>query len=849
NAETRAFEAAAKKFQLGQWELAAQDFSAFVTNFPDSPRVPEAIFYQAEAAITNGQLVEGISLLQTNLNRAGEWEDDYLFWIAHGHFQNTNYPAAAKVFSDLILRFPESPHSLDACIGEATAHARREDWARVVEVLANPRSPFQLRAGETNETVALGYLLLGEAHLAQTNHSEVLAAVEALRPRARIMPPELDWRRAYLECRLYMSEGKYREAVLNSTNLVSLAAVSGSGRLGAESRALQAEAFERLGFPDEAVSALKLIEPTNAPPETLRFALMKIAEIRLAQGRVQEAITNLLSFWNQYSNQPAADMALLALGELSLKQAVATNGVVHTNVLTQAAEYFETLLKTFPSSPLDGRARLGQGWCLWTQGRYAESADAFAAAEKRLDDVEDRAVALFKVGDSRLMLKDHAGALEAYRSLIDQRTKLPDSRRDLVELALYQSVRAALAQTNMAAAEDALRKILDWYPNGFAGDRSLLMVGEGYLEQRDPARARTRFEEFEQLFPSSALLPEVRLAIARTYEEQGDWENAVASYDTWMQVFTNHAELPRAHFARAWDTARAGREAEALTLFTNFVARWPTNELSAEAHFWIGNYHFSHGDFVRAEEAYQKVQISRELGFQAQMWAGLSAMARLDCRGAVSYFDKMLEAPACPRHLKVEAAFASGDAYVILASAHTNRQGQLTQAVQQFRRAAELNPAGPHVPRALIRIGECFRELGAFGEEHYAEALKAYESAITHSNATVSIRHQARIGLGLVAERKAEKKSGAEQTALLKEALGHYLDVFVFEGELRDGERPDLLWVKEAGLKAAAVAERLQQWQSVEKIYRELQRLLPSAAATWETRIANARAKQQQAGM
>lgn len=84
--------------------------------------------------------------------------------------------------------------------------------------------------------------------------------------------------------------------------------------------------------------------------------------------------------------------------------------------------------------------------------------------------------------------------------------------------------------------------------------------------------------------------------------------------------------------------------------------------------------------------------------------------------------------------------------------------------------------------------------------------------------------------------------SGAERVALLKLARDYYLDVF-YQKNLREGETPDLFWVKEAGLGAAHVAEadELREWPQAESFYRDLQKLLPQMKDTLEKGIARAR--------
>ena len=111
----------------------------------------------------------------------GCFGDSYVYWIAQAHLGRTNYAAAAETFNRLVQSFPASRYRLEACIGAAQAQAQMRNWARVIDGLAKPESVFQLLGRTaTNDLSARGYLLLGEAELAQTNFDAAKAAVESL---------------------------------------------------------------------------------------------------------------------------------------------------------------------------------------------------------------------------------------------------------------------------------------------------------------------------------------------------------------------------------------------------------------------------------------------------------------------------------------------------------------------------------------------------------------------------------------------------------------------------------------------------------------------------------------------
>ena len=101
---------------------------------------------------------------------------------------------------------------------------------------------------------------------------------------------------------------------------------------------------------------------------------------------------------------------------------------------------------------------------------------------------------------------------------------------------------------------------------------------------------------------------------------------------------------------------------------------------------------------------------------------------------------------------------------------------------------------------------------------------------------------QAQVGLAMALEAQAQHLAGDEQNAMLKLALGNYLDV-VYEKNLREGEARDLSylsWVKKAGLEAARLTEAMEEWTQAVKLYRRLGELLPPLKESLERKIQKA---------
>jgi len=410
-------------------------------------------------------------------------------------------------------------------------------------------------------------------------------------------------------------------------------------------------------------------------------------------------------------------------------------------------------------------------------------------------------------------------------------------RESLRERALYQIVRAALAASNLVVACDAMDHLLEWYPDGMAGPRCLLLVGQGHLSQSDPAGAEKLFLEFEKRYPTNALLPRIRLAVARACEQQGRWPEAIALYNQWLNAFPGNPEVPSAEFSRALAYYHAGQPSNSLSLLTNFVARYTTNELARRAQWWIADYYFGLGDYQAAEQNYQLVYKSTNwhaanLTYYAQMMAGIAAVDRQSYKDAFTYFTNLASNPNCTPDLKYRAYFASADALINMDANPSNRLLNLQAAIQILR---EIPATNWLAARALGNIGNCYLQWAAADATKYPDASNAYSQVLSMSEVEPAVRNQARIGLGYVAEALARAGSGSEQTRLREQAYEDYLAVFLETGAENDPSSP--YWVKRAGVEAGRLAEDLQKWDAAYKIYKQLEKWYPSLNALLDPKI------------
>lgn len=840
-AETRALAVAEDSFRLGFWERAEKQFASFAEKFPKSDDRAQAILRQAQARLKQGKFSSAADLLIARQRDAGKLADEFLFWFAEANFQNTNYPAAAEAYARLTRDFTNSAHLVEAAYDQALARAKLGDWPGVQNLLQQPDGALQKSAANnpTNEFVTRAVLLLGEAQLAQNDFH---AAEETIAPLAsQKLGAELDWRRQYLLCRIQFAADRAGDALVGVTNLLALAKNSGQRELQAESALLEGGILERLKRFDEAVAAYQANLTDDLPVERRRQALLKIVELQLARNKTAAAVSQLEKFLGPYAKDKAADTALLAVGELHLKQFLAAP---NTNDWQQALAQFDGLVKNFPRSPVVGKALLDRGWCFWLSNQIPDARSAFQSAAERAALAEDQALARYKWADCQLQLNDVSGALANYQFVVDKFSSWPGVRDELFEPALYQTVRAALLKNDLAAATNALGKIIAWYPAGFLCERSLLLTGEKLNRTGNPARAREIFSDALKKFSKTDLSPEVQLAVARTYEREQNWPAAAGEYERWLASYSGQESQSRAEFSRAWDLAQAGQLTNALTLFTNFVAHFPTNDLAPLAQNWAADFYLQSGDYKSAEAGYQLLFQKWPLSpvtYPARLMAGRAAMARQGYAEAGGYFTKLINDLSCPPELVAQAYFEYGDATMQMESTETNSPlANFKEAIVIFSKIPQLYPTNDLVPLAWGRIGDCYLQRAAADAQFYAAATNAYAQVIQSSRANATARSKAEVGMGVVLEKLAASKTGAEQTALLKLAIDRYLNV-ALGANLHEAEQADPFWVKKSALEAARLAEASGDWPQAINLYQRLENLLPSLKDSLEKKIQRAR--------
>jgi TolA-binding protein len=828
--EDRAFAAAAAAFQDGIYDRAENGFAQFIRNFPKSTNVPPAVLSLAQAQFRQGKFAAAAKTLSAGAGNAGALADQFAYWLGEAQLARGEATNAVATLSALPQKFPESPLGLTAVVEAASACAQLGDWPRHDALLEAANGVFANTAkiDSDNALVVKGRLSLAQSKLARGDFAAAGKFLDAVNPK--MLAPEQEWQRLNLSYQVAAGLEDF-DAALAAAN--ALAQLAKDPARQAAAAAMRATALEEKNLFADAAAAWSANLSSAAPAERQREAILKLAAIALAQGEVTNAAAGLENFLRQFPDSPAAELALVTLGELRMKEFAAA---ASPELLAEARTNFDRFIGAFPNSSLKGKAFLDRGWCNWNAERYAESLVDFREAAKRLPASPEQAVAKFKAGDAMFVLTNFAGARQNYEAVLADGEKFPGVAGALGDRALYQILRADIGLADTNDAEAKMAKMLEKFPASDLADNSQLLLGEAFSDFRMPAKAREVLQPFAKMFSHSPLLPQVELALARTFEREGNWPAAVTNYAAWLQNHPTNGLLPQAQFSLARAHDRAGHEADAFRLFTDFVAQHPADTNAPPAQWWVADHFYRAGNFTGAETNYELIfqtpawKNSTGLFYRAQLMAGRAASARQGYPDAANYLTRLLADTNCPAPVATEAMFAYGGVLMRMDSPDTNRPAaNFELATNVFRQIQLANATNVFGALAENEFGDCCLQLGALDL-----ATNSFARVAASPLAGESARSRAKVGLGIVLEKKAETADGDARLALLKQARDQYQDVLdVF----RAGDLPDAFWAKKAGLQELAVLPKTGV-KDLGQFYSDLETLLPSLKETLEKKRA-----------
>jgi TolA-binding protein len=125
-------------YQMGDIDIALNDFSRVVKEFPASRVAPQAYFMRGWALYMRGQEEESLKVCKAFVERYpdSEWTPGVIFWIGEYAFNHGRYADAESQFIKLVDKSPQDPLAPQSLIWAGRSAIMQKEYLRAVESLS-----------------------------------------------------------------------------------------------------------------------------------------------------------------------------------------------------------------------------------------------------------------------------------------------------------------------------------------------------------------------------------------------------------------------------------------------------------------------------------------------------------------------------------------------------------------------------------------------------------------------------------------------------------------------------------------------------------------------------------------
>ena len=830
-----AFNAALRSFSIGAYARAAEEFTAFSGEFPDSALKPEALrralYAQGEAEAGRG-----------------------------------DYAAAQKTFGLYLAQFSGSELALHASVRQAEALFRSAHPQEAAALLDQPEGPFR-RAfvqGKSVDLLWTGSMLAAEAHLGAGNWTRAREVVVAATPFAQT--PEAQWDRLRLEVRILEAGRQTEQAIAAAEQLRRIADADGLVARRPESSALLGRLLLAAGQGARAVARLEENLAPTVPAAFRSDAIRNLSDWWVSQGQLALARERLEGVVTGLADDASVAALRLRLGQIHLREHLARRGadrvgsaIAESHVsLTRAVAELERAATLNPSPEVRGPLTLTLAWCRWEEALSGNSkavmAQALSGFQTALSQLPagslDYLVARFKVADAAAWLGDAPSALKGYLEVADAVAKRPIERETWMPAALEQAVIAAIASTNAPAGESALRRLLELPHAAARAGQSVLWLGSSLARQGAGELGRSLLQDYLLRFPESAVRPEVQLELAMLGLHDERWADSVAELRRWLAAHPQHPGAVRAGFHLAYALSRSGDPAAAMGQFSELAAKNPTDPGTLSAQLWLAGRFFEQQDYLQAGQASAAIltnatvrAVRGDTWYRAKLWAAEAGRKLQNFDSSAEHYRELINDKAAPPEIQSAALFHYGE----LLQAKPVEPGseplsRYRLALEAFTRVLEFTNS-PYIAPALGMMGNCHFQLSTLNPADYTRAAELYLRTAKLPEAGIETRCRAWLGYAAVNRKMSELRSGTESGEFLERAIRAGLDVALGK-VLLPGEKLSADLLTEAARATGEILERLGRTGEAAGLYEHVAHELPAAAATWGQRAQRIRQSQ-----
>ena len=514
--------------------------------------------------------------------------------------------------------------------------------------------------------------------------------------------------------------------------------MSGSCLLQRQQWAKAAVVFERAERLAESSDPLRVLQRD----EYLAVARLHRG-ISLAQTNQESgAIAALTDFLGNHPKDHRRDEATFWLAEAMYRE----------NLLKNAQELYEEIVKRFTSSPRREEAMYGLAWTFFRRRDFTKSSKAFEELITAFPQSRYVVEAMVRRADGLYISHQFRAAATQYEQAFQR-----GGGSEEAQYAGFQAGNAAYRDGDFERARQYMRAFVQRHPNSRLADDALYLIGWIAFQQQDDAGAIREFERLLQAYPDADHAVKALYTIADAHFNTGNYETSIQTYRRVMAQYPSHPLAMESAKSLQEVLVGQGRTDEALAVLDTLIGLNPES-IAAEDFSWSKAQIFYSGrNYTTAAtelSAYLKKYPSAQRKDEALYLLGKTYLGMSDVPQAVASFRELegtYAASAFVQTSRLDLAYyyasnanisASDSIYAIIRvkhafdtaaastagyemAEHARMRGDTTSAIELYRSTADRYPTAVNGAQARYKLAQLYRKAHTMDSARYHLQLLA----------------------------------------------------------------------------------------------------------------------------
>ncbi len=379
-------------------------------------------------------------------------------------------------------------------------------------------------------------------------------------------------------------------------------------------------------------------------------------------------------------------------------------------------------------------AKVSMGWSFFKKGDYPNAQQAFADAKATAGEKKMLSDDIF-LGEASLYTEmgDHAKALEAYNTLIDNFPKSPrlvDAYLGKANMQyMLKDYPAAIATyttllQNFAAQEDQKELI----------EKAYFGLAWAQLKSGQIDAAIKNFEMIMDRTDNKTVKVSALTQIGDAYQDAGNLDKALEVYDRILQNYPDSLYSDYVQYRQGIALLKMGKIDAATLSFQTLRANFPKSKFLTDSLYYLGVAYFKKNDWARTKEQVEsflkETSSSPELIPEAHYILALSQYNLEDSAGALKTFDKIIRDFTDDPTLTQQSELGSAKALY--------KTGDAKEAVKKFKIIIYKYPQTETALNAMMWLGDYYLE-----NSEFESAIDFYQQVIANfpNNKQLSLAH------------------------------------------------------------------------------------------------------------